>query len=1126
MRHWLVVAPENDTAAEVRECLVRWARRGLIDPPWWWSTHGALEQVESADGTETVSLAEALSGPLADVRLLGLAAVARDGTAPVGFDTAFGARQQEFVAVLPQEVRGEPVRSRAAVVAVVPYQPCDLDAKAMGLKEASGLVILPEDRDGPTGANHLVTSADSLPALAAMVLASLGGTWAGANTHPLASVDQRLRPHHAMDGPVQGIRAFSRFVEAGYLIDHIAARVLNVDNDMTVTTEDVEWIDLSERQIDNIADAFFARHKALLSYEPIVVLPPARQRTTLWREITRIFRTIWQDFFWRLVKAGEDLIAVPYDALAGFVERHFVADPNTTVDRWRDRDTMDRPVEVVTSEILDALTSGTLEALDGAIERTWKDLLEMAVALADAGTSPEGLQVSGLRDDRAYGVKRRAQIVPDPAQARRARFGAHDPPGLRRPCDPRTLRRYAESFEVDDDADKDERDEAERIIEQLGRWAQWRTDSLLWKIGERIVEGEVRLETELGAVKQRQEERAEAVAKGRSGEPRSARRHRRFRRLLRFAMMLVTAAAIVCFVLSKPVAGVLATGVLVIVAIAWASSMLLMFLFGGFRLRRLRAEWEAEERRRIEDHWRERVYPSFARRIGRRYQEYLEWSEIISWFIHQPVMGGVDPSATGAADDEIVVPNAMKIGVVPANNARLDVVARRTRSRVLQPGWLKDLVGDVIDGVQEQLAYEWSIRDTSHPSVDPFADGTDDPNRPRRRLLDAAREGRYREAGNTNIVQRIVTTLGEEEIAELFTGFNGVAFGTDAEPLPRVKSLTRPTMEVDRAALAMRPAVVRIECSGSMGGSGGTGVVVAPGLVATNAHVVADAATILVLFHDGAQREAAISVVAEQTDLALLRVDTAEIPPMELLDATEIRPGMEILALGYPDLLAGEPTLSRGMVAATDRVIETTEWGEIRMLQHDAPSGPGSSGSPICDLGGRLVGIHSMGHGSEQYSYMKFAVPEEDLRTLLHGVGAADARAATAFLSPLELLVPTEALADLVPIEEFLGEVAPRNDEVLSFSRPHWKQLEVEADRAACVEDCIEFLPGTLAEACSDLALGKPVVLRSLRIDLAPVCEASALRYFRGVAPAPTVAEPVAVEDPAPSSERAGDGLA
>ncbi len=168
--------------------------------------------------------------------------------------------------------------------------------------------------------------------------------------------------------------------------------------------------------------------------------------------------------------------------------------------------------------------------------------------------------------------------------------------------------------------------------------------------------------------------------------------------------------------------------------------------------------------------------------------------------------------------------------------------------------------------------------------------------------------------------------------------------------------------------------------------SSGTGFVIdADGHVLTNHHLVGDARTVRVSFGDDETVTAQVLGADAANDLALLKVDpgAARLHPLRLGDSTDARVGDPVVAIGNPFGLAR--TLTTGVVSALQRQLTAPNGFTIQhVIQTDAPINPGSSGGPLLDAQGRVIGITSQiatdGGGS---TGIGFAVPIDTAKSKL-----------------------------------------------------------------------------------------------------------------------------------------------
>ena len=133
----------------------------------------------------------------------------------------------------------------------------------------------------------------------------------------------------------------------------------------------------------------------------------------------------------------------------------------------------------------------------------------------------------------------------------------------------------------------------------------------------------------------------------------------------------------------------------------------------------------------------------------------------------------------------------------------------------------------------------------------------------------------------------------------------------------------------------------------------GSGVSWPPGHVVTNAHVVRRA-RVAVRSVDGRQLSARLLVRDAEADLALLRLEGADLPAATLGDVSRIRIGSLVVAVGHP--LGVRGALSAGIVHAIAPIAR----GGAPWIHADVRLAPGNSGGPLADVSGAIVGVNAM----------------------------------------------------------------------------------------------------------------------------------------------------------------------
>lgn len=127
------------------------------------------------------------------------------------------------------------------------------------------------------------------------------------------------------------------------------------------------------------------------------------------------------------------------------------------------------------------------------------------------------------------------------------------------------------------------------------------------------------------------------------------------------------------------------------------------------------------------------------------------------------------------------------------------------------------------------------------------------------------------------------------------------------------------------------------------------------GQILTNAHVVEGAHTVRVILADGRQFEAGVMGADREHDIAEIRIGARNLPVAELSERP-LKIGQLVVAVGNPYGLGW--TVTSGVVSALNRELPNPHGGKLTdLIQTDAPINPGSSGGPLVDSQGRVIGI-------------------------------------------------------------------------------------------------------------------------------------------------------------------------
>ncbi|HEY0683998.1 MAG TPA: DegQ family serine endoprotease [Steroidobacter sp.] len=155
-------------------------------------------------------------------------------------------------------------------------------------------------------------------------------------------------------------------------------------------------------------------------------------------------------------------------------------------------------------------------------------------------------------------------------------------------------------------------------------------------------------------------------------------------------------------------------------------------------------------------------------------------------------------------------------------------------------------------------------------------------------------------------------------------------------------------------------------------GEGSGFIVTSDGYILTNAHVVENAEEVTVKTTDRREYTAKVIGSDPATDVAVLKIDGKNLPTVKIGDASKLRPGEWVIAIGSP--FGFENSVTAGIVSATSRSMPGSNYAPF--IQTDVAVNPGNSGGPLFNLDGEVVGINSQIYSrSGGYMGLSFAIP-------------------------------------------------------------------------------------------------------------------------------------------------------
>src|SRR5713226_3276045 len=190
-----------------------------------------------------------------------------------------------------------------------------------------------------------------------------------------------------------------------------------------------------------------------------------------------------------------------------------------------------------------------------------------------------------------------------------------------------------------------------------------------------------------------------------------------------------------------------------------------------------------------------------------------------------------------------------------------------------------------------------------------------------------------------------------------------------------------PELSLEELVRQAKPAVVYLK---GLDKSGSGFFVTGTGVIVTNAHLARGEETLHTLLSTGREFEGTVVYIDPDLDIALVKVATSaeesELPHLTLADASTVRQGENVLAIGNP----GDAMLfsvTKGIVSAVGKFPNA---GPGTWIQTDTPINPGNSGGPLLNSRGEVIGINTQKLIKKNVTGIGFALSATDLLEVLH----------------------------------------------------------------------------------------------------------------------------------------------
>lgn len=153
------------------------------------------------------------------------------------------------------------------------------------------------------------------------------------------------------------------------------------------------------------------------------------------------------------------------------------------------------------------------------------------------------------------------------------------------------------------------------------------------------------------------------------------------------------------------------------------------------------------------------------------------------------------------------------------------------------------------------------------------------------------------------------------------------------------------------------------------------------GYILTNYHVIDGAKEVTVTLSDGTEVTASVVNYDSDKDIAMIKInEEVKVPGVvELGDSDALQPGEEVVAIGNPLSKELSSTLTKGIISALNRNVETQSGVSTNLIQTDTAINSGNSGGPLINTKGQVIGINTL-KASDGAEGIGFAIPINDVK--------------------------------------------------------------------------------------------------------------------------------------------------
>ncbi len=195
---------------------------------------------------------------------------------------------------------------------------------------------------------------------------------------------------------------------------------------------------------------------------------------------------------------------------------------------------------------------------------------------------------------------------------------------------------------------------------------------------------------------------------------------------------------------------------------------------------------------------------------------------------------------------------------------------------------------------------------------------------------------------------------------------------------------------VEGVAAAVRPSIVEIYTYGDkdatyLSGTGSGIILSEDGYIITNAHVLTDGESFMVITDDETEYSAEVVGSDAKTDIAVIKINATGLPAATMGNSDDVVLGEAVVAIGNPAGLTG--SITNGIVSGLNRLIRSDATGfDMNCIQTNAAISPGNSGGALVNMYGQVIGITSSKYVSSSYEGLGFAITINEVLPIVEDI--------------------------------------------------------------------------------------------------------------------------------------------